>query len=58
MTMSFSRQKRLYVALACYAVLALTGALALDGYLRGGVICLLAVLAIKTLAHANQDEEM
>jgi len=56
--MSFSRQKRLYVALACYAVLALTGALALDGYLRGGVICLLAVLAVKTLTHANQDEEM
>ena len=56
--MSFSRKKRLYVALACYAVLALTGALTLVGFLRWGVICLLAVLAVKTLAHANRDEEM
>ena len=58
MTMSISGKKRLCGALACYAVLALIGALALDGLLRGGVICLIAVLAIKTLAHAKKDEEM
>jgi len=56
--MSISGKKRLCGALACYAVLALIGALALDGLLRGGVICLIAVLAIKTLAHAKKDEEM
>ena len=58
MTMSFPMHKRLYGALASYAVLALIGALALDGLLRGGVLCLLAILAVKTLAHAKKDEEL
>jgi hypothetical protein len=56
--MSLPKNKRLYGALATYAVLALIGALALDGLLRGGVLCLLAILAVKTLAHAKKDEEM
>jgi hypothetical protein len=50
--------KRLYGALAGYAVLALLGAFALDGILRGGVLCFLAILAVKTLAHAKKDEGM
>ncbi len=50
-------QRRLAVALACYAVLALIGALALDGILRGAVLCLMALLAFKTIMHAK-DEEM
>ena len=58
MTMSFPMYKRLYGALASYAVLALIAALALDGILRGGVLCFLAILAVKTLAHAKKDEEM
>ncbi len=51
-------QKRLLVALAWYAVLALIGALALDGMLRGAVLCFLAILAVKTLIHSQRDEEM
>ncbi len=51
-------QKRLLVALACYAVLALIGALALDGMLRGAVLCFLAILAVKTVIHSQKDEEM
>lgn len=50
--------KRLIAALVCYAILALIGALALDGILRGAVLCFFAILAIKTISHAQKDEEM
>ncbi|MGA2263587.1 MAG: hypothetical protein ABSH28_19395 [Acidobacteriota bacterium] len=50
--------KRLIVALICYAILALIGALALDGILRGAVLCFFAILAVKTISHAQKDEEM
>ena len=50
--------RRLFAALASYAVLATIGALALDGILRGAVLCFLAILAVKTLIHAHKDEEM
>jgi hypothetical protein len=50
--------KRLLGALVCYAILALIGALALDGILRAAVLCLFAILAVKTLIHAHKDEEM
>jgi len=56
--MPLPKNQRLYIALASYAILALIGALVLDGVLRGGVLCLLAILAIKTVAHAKKDEEM
>ncbi len=52
-----SVNRRLAVALICYAVLALIGALALDGILRAAVLCLMAILAFKTIMHAK-DEEM
>jgi 4-hydroxybenzoate polyprenyltransferase len=44
--------------MACYAVLALVGAVALDGILRAAVLCLFAILAVKTVIHAIHDEEM
>lgn len=50
--------KRLLAALACYAVLALIGALALDGILRAAVLCFFAILTVKTLIHAQKDDEM
>lgn len=50
--------KQLIGALICYAILALIGALALDGILRGAVLCFFAILAIKTISHAQKDEEM
>jgi hypothetical protein len=50
--------KRLTAALVIYAILAIVGASALDGILRGAVLCFLAILAIKTLIHAKKDEEM
>lgn len=50
--------RRLALALACYAILALIGALALDGILRAGVLCFLAILAVKTVAHAQKDKGM
>jgi hypothetical protein len=50
--------RRLAVALTCYAILALIGALTLDGILRAGVLCFLAILAVKTIAHSQRDEEM
>ncbi len=49
--------RRLVFALTCYAVLALVGALALDGILRVAVLCFMVLLAVKTIAHAK-DEEM
>jgi hypothetical protein len=39
--------------MSCYGVLALVAALALDGILRGAVLSFLAILAVKTIAHAN-----
>lgn len=50
--------RRLAVALSCYAVLALIGALALDGILRAAVLCFMAILAVKTVIHSRKDEEM
>lgn len=50
--------RRLIGALACYAVLALIGALALDGMLRGAVLCFFAILTVKTVIHSRKDEEM
>jgi len=41
----------------CYAVLALIGALALEGFLRGAVLALLAILAVKTLIHVRREAE-
>lgn len=45
--------RRLLAALSCYGAIALAAALALDGVLRGGVVCFVAILAVKTIAHAN-----
>ncbi len=50
--------RRVIAALACYAILALIGALALDGMLRGAVLCFMAILAVKTFIHYQKDEEM
>ena len=58
METNFLANKRLLGALACYAILALIGALALDGILRGAVLCFLAILAVKTLIHSRKDELM
>ncbi len=53
----FGRAKRkLLAAFVCYLVLAAVAVLMLDGFLRGSVLCLLAILAVKTVVHA--DEEM
>jgi len=49
--------RRLAIALACYAGLAVIGAVALDGVLRAAVLCFLAILAVKTVIHAKKDEE-
>jgi hypothetical protein len=54
---SLSGNRRLVVALAAYAILALVAILALDGLLRTAVLLLFALLAGKTLAHSN-DEPM
>jgi len=48
---------RLLAAMACYGILALTAVFALEGILRGVVLCLIAILAFKTVLHAG-DEEM
>jgi hypothetical protein len=50
--------RRLASALVCYAILALIGALTLDGILRAAVLCFFAILTIKTLIHSQKDEEM
>lgn len=50
--------RRLAVALACYAILALIGALTLTGILRAAILCFFAILAVKTLIHSQKDEEM
>jgi hypothetical protein len=49
--------RRLVIAMSSYLVLAIVAIAGLDGYLRGGVLLLLALLAIKTCAHAG-DERM
>ncbi len=43
--------------MACYAVLALVGFLALDGFIRSALLFFLAILAVKTIVH-SRDEEM
>jgi cytochrome b len=58
MKIPFLANKRLLGALVCYAVLALIAALVLDGILRGAVLCLFAILTIKTLVHGCKDEKM
>jgi hypothetical protein len=50
-------KKRLIIALGMYAILAIVATLELDGLVRGSVLLLLALLAGKTLAHAD-DEPM
>ncbi len=50
--------RRLLGALACYVILALIGAVTLDGILRGAVLCFFAILAVKTVIHSRKDEEM
>ena len=52
-----SLRRRLTGAMICYAALALIGTFALDGILRGAVLSLLAILAVKTLIHAGRSEE-
>jgi hypothetical protein len=54
---SLPPRQRLIVALGMYAVLAVIALAELDGLLRGSVLLLLALLAGKTLAHAD-DEPM
>ncbi len=58
MPMLPSAKKRLAVATTCYALLGLTGVLFLDGVLRWAVLCFMAILAVKSFAHAHKDEEM
>jgi len=49
-------RRRLVAALLCYLILAGIAACALDGFLRAAVLGFLLVLAVKSIAHA--DEEM
>jgi hypothetical protein len=50
--------RKLAIAMACYVILALTGALLLDGMLRAAVLCFFAILAVKTWVHSRKDEEL
>jgi hypothetical protein len=50
--------RRLAVALACYAALALIAVFSLDGILRAAVLCLFAILTVKTVIHSRADEDM
>ncbi len=58
MKLQILANKRLLGALVCYAVLAIIGALALDGILRAAVICFFAILTVKTLIHSQKDNGM
>jgi hypothetical protein len=58
MKIQFFANKRLLAALGCYAVLAAIAALTLEGILLGAVLCLFAILTVKTLIHAQKDEEI
>jgi hypothetical protein len=49
--------RRLLIAMTCYAILALIGVLALDGVVRGALLCFLAILAVKTFIHAKREQE-
>ncbi len=49
--------RKLQIALGCYVVLAVIGALTLEGMLLGAVLCLFAILTVKTLIHALSDED-
>ena len=50
--------RRLAGALASYVILALIGALTLEGILRGAVLCFFTILTVKTLIHSQKDDEM
>ncbi len=58
MKTTFLANKRLLGALACYAVLVVIAVVELDGILRGAVLCLFAILVVKTLVHSGKDEQM
>jgi len=47
---------RLLAALSCYGVLALVAGFALEGFLRGALLCFIAILAAKTIAHAGDEK--
>ena len=49
-------RKRLLTAMFCYLILALAAVFVLEGFLRAAVLFFIAILAVKTLVHA--DEEM
>ena len=49
--------RRLLAAIGCYIVLTLIAAFALDGFLRAAVLFYFVILAIRTIAHSN-DEKM
>ena len=51
-----SVDKRLAVALGCYAILAVIAAIFLDGVLRALMLCFLAILALKSI-HAPRMED-
>ena len=55
--------RRLLAAMACYLVLILIAVYALlpirsshEGFLLGFVLCIFALLIVKTLAHAEDDK--
>jgi len=50
-------RQRLFIALACYAVLSLVALFTLTGALRWGVLLLFGFLTLKTLSHSG-DEPM
>lgn len=49
--------KKLIIAMGSYVLLAIIGVSTLDGILLGAVLCLLTILAVKTLIHARNDEK-
>ncbi len=52
----FKRAKRkLLGAFFCYLILAAAAVWMLDGFLRGAVLCFLAILAVKTVVHAEDE---
>ncbi len=57
MKSSLIANRRLLAAMSCYAVLGLIGALFLDGVLRGGLLCFLAILALKTYIHTKKEQQ-
>jgi diacylglycerol kinase len=49
-------RKRLYRALAAYAVLALAAAASFDGHWRTGLMIFFAALALKSWLHVKKSE--